>query len=660
MSAEENHNWYEANQCYLTARLSLVRLALQAYAAQDGRGASDALMSEEALAAAEQSLREAEAALPSGAALDHLCSAFGLSPFEKDVLLTCAGVELDASFAQVVASLRDGNRRPSFGLVLAALPEAHWSALTPRGPLRHWRLIEVGAGETLTESPLSIDECVLHYLAGIPYLDVRLQGLVEEVSAPAETPPSQARQAERIAQFWAGSEEARSRFVVHLGGDERGGKLAVAGAACASLGLRLYLLRGENIPASAAEREALARLWERESALRGCALLVEEDETRKGGTALSFIESVGGMLLVSSRDPVRPLRRSLLRVDVGKPERGESQALWVRALGPAAAHVNGQLDDVISQFSLDPKGMQAAAAQVLSDSPEKEGAEFAALLWDACRVQARSRLDDLAQRLVSESGWDDLVLPAAQLQTLHEIAAQVRRRTQVYERWGFGARNRRGLGISALFAGPSGTGKTLAAEVLANDLRLDLYRIDLSQIVSKYIGETEKNLRQVFDAAEDGGAVLLFDEADALFGKRSEVKDSHDRYANIEISYLLQRMETYRGLAVLTTNMKSVLDTAFLRRLRFVVHFPFPDAEQRARIWHGAFPHQTPTEGVDAAKLARLSVAGGNIRNIAIQAAFLAAHAGEPVRMRHLLAAARAEYAKLEKTMADSECRDWL
>ena len=275
-------------------------------------------------------------------------------------------------------------------------------------------------------------------------------------------------------------------------------------------------------------------------------------------------------------------------------------------------------------------------------------------------MQARSRLDDLAQRIEPVADWDDLVLPDAQLQTLRDIAAQVRQRAKVYESWGFASKGTRGLGISALFAGASGTGKTMAAEVLANDLRLDLYRIDLSQVVSKYIGETEKNLRRVFDAAEEGGAVLLFDEADALFGKRSEVKDSHDRYANIEVSYLLQRMEAYRGLAILTTNMKSALDTAFLRRIRFVVQFPFPDAAQRAKIWRRIFPASTPTEHLDVNKLARLNVAGGNIRNIALNAAFLAAHADEPVRMAHLLRAARSEYAKLEKPLTDSEMRRWV
>jgi SpoVK/Ycf46/Vps4 family AAA+-type ATPase len=251
------------------------------------------------------------------------------------------------------------------------------------------------------------------------------------------------------------------------------------------------------------------------------------------------------------------------------------------------------------------------------------------------------------------------VLPETQRQILREIAVHVRQRVKVHETWGFAAKGTRGLGISVLFAGASGTGKTMAAEVLANELNLDLFRIDLSQVVSKYIGETEKNLRRVFDAAEGGGSILLFDEADALFGKRSEVKDSHDRYANIEVSYLLQRMESYRGLAILTTNMRDALDPAFLRRIRFVVQFPFPDAGQRAEIWRRVFPADTPTDGLDVARLARLNLAGGNIRNIAFYAAFLAADANEPVRMGHLLRAARVEYAKLERPLTEAEIGGW-
>jgi SpoVK/Ycf46/Vps4 family AAA+-type ATPase len=242
---------------------------------------------------------------------------------------------------------------------------------------------------------------------------------------------------------------------------------------------------------------------------------------------------------------------------------------------------------------------------------------------------------------------------------LREIVVHVRQRARVYEHWGFSGKGGRGLGISALFSGSSGTGKTLAAEVIAGELHLDLYQVDLSQLVSKYIGETEKNLRQVFDAAEAGGAVLLFDEADALFGKRSDVKDSHDRYANIEVSYLLQRMEAYRGLAILTTNMKSAIDTAFLRRIRFVITFPFPDEVQREQIWRRIFPSETPLANLDWASLARLTVAGGNIRNIALHGAFLAADAESPVTMDHLLQAARGEYAKLEKPLTAAEIGGW-
>lgn len=272
----------------------------------------------------------------------------------------------------------------------------------------------------------------------------------------------------------------------------------------------------------------------------------------------------------------------------------------------------------------------------------------------------RQQLDDLAQRIEPVSCWEELILPEHQKAILHQIVAHVRNRLKVCEDWGFARKSVRGLGLSTLFAGESGTGKTMAAEVLANELHLDLYRIDLSSVVSKYIGETEKNLRKVFDAAESSGVILLFDEADALFGKRSEVRDSHDRYANIEVSYLLQRMEAYRGLAVLTTNMKAALDGAFSRRLSFVVQFPFPDQPQRELIWRRIFPSATPVEQLDYAKLARLSMSGGNIRSIALNAAFLAADEGTPVGMRHLVQAAHTEAAKRERPLSDAETKGWI
>ncbi|MEH2120988.1 ATP-binding protein [Nostoc sp.] len=332
----------------------------------------------------------------------------------------------------------------------------------------------------------------------------------------------------------------------------------------------------------------------------------------------------------------------------------------------------GHIETLVSHFSFSPTDIQTASLRLKSlvkkveGQRDRETEESIAStsphlhLWDICRNQARPRLDELAQRIEPSASWNDLVLPEKEERILHEIVAHVAQRTKVYKSWGFGSKSGRGLGISALFSGASGTGKTTAAELLAKELRLDLYRIDLSSIVNKYIGETEKNLRRVFDAAETGGVILLFDEADALFGKRSEIKDSHDRYANMEVSYLLQRIESYRGLAILTTNLKSSIDQAFLRRLRFVVQFPFPDANQRAEIWQRVFPSQTPTEGLDFTKLAQLSVTGGNIRNIALNAAFIAANTGESLEMKHILQATRNEYIKLERSLTDTEINSWV
>jgi hypothetical protein len=448
----------------------------------------------------------------------------------------------------------------------------------------------------------------------------------------------------------------------------------------------LQMIRAADIPSATAEREALARLWEREAILSNSTLVVDAEEGEPSRALVAFLENVHGMLLVASREPLRLLRHRVVHLDVNKPTTAEQRRVWVESLGSLAPQVNSHLDALVSQFSLSVSAIHTACAEALAKlalevedqgvESTSEGADYGklrgtrqppthdsrplTLLWEACRTHARTRLDDLAQRIEPAATWQDLVLPEAQLQILRDIAVQVRFRARVYEDWGFAGKGTRGLGLSALFTGTSGTGKTMAAEVLANELQLDLYRIDLSQVVSKYIGETEKNLRRVFDAAEEGGAILLFDEADALFGKRSEVKDSHDRYANIEVSYLLQRMEAYRGLAILTTNMKSALDTAFLRRIRFIVQFAFPDAAQRMEIWRRVFPAQTPTEGLDVHKLARLNITGGNIRNIALSAAFFAAHASEPVRMTHLLRATRGEYAKLEKSLTETEIGGWV
>lgn len=659
MKAAGPGHWHEANQRYLTAALAEVRESLEGHASRgqalpelDGR-----------CGPARQALQEAATAMPAPPALETLCAAVGLSPFERDLLLLCAGMELDAAFASLCAAAQGEPARtyPTFSLALAALRDPHWSALTPAAPLRRWRLVEVGTGNALVVSPLRIDERVLHYLAGASYLDERLHGLVAQLRLSSEPPPSHRVVVQRIVQLWS-SREAWPRPVIQLCGSEQDGKRLIAASACAALGIELCVVGGADIPGAVAEREALARLWEREAILSGSALLLDCEDWSSSdstGPVRSLLESVQGMFFVTGREPLPTRTRPAIRLDVPKLSATEQEALWCNALGPLSQTADGHVERLVTHFSLGVQGIHAAASEVLGCLSHPEEDELGRALWEACRVQARPRLDDLAQRIEVVASWEDLVLPEAQRQILRDIVVHVNQRSTVYETWGFAARGSRGLAISALFAGASGTGKTMAAEVLANELRLDVYRIDLSSVVSKYIGETEKNLRRVFDAAEAGGAVLLFDEADALFGKRSEVKDSHDRYANIEVSYLLQRMEAYRGLAILTTNMKNALDPAFLRRIRFVVHFPFPDVTQRAEIWRRIFPPSAPTDGLDIARLAQLSLAGGNIRNIALNAAFLAADGEEPVRMTHLLRAAHAEYAKLEKPLTEAEFRGW-
>ncbi len=596
----------------------------------------------------------------SPSALDALCAMFRLSEFERRVLLLCAGMELEGDFAAqcVAAPGSGGNPWPSFGLALAAFPEAHWDALAHRAPLRHWRLIETIGNGPLVASRLQIDERILFFLTGVAQLDARLVSLVEPVRETTEISASQAALLDRVGKIWKSAfDERRVLPVLQLCGSDLSAKRALAAELAAGLTIDLFRVAVSSLPGDPAELENLHRLWEREAILQNSALLLECDRSEDTDAAREralerWIESSRTPLIISSREPRRELERPLFTIEIPKPTRTEQRLAWKQAIGEKAGRWNGQLDHLVAQFDFSTRAIRMTAAGLLGEESE-------ANLWDACRLQARPRLQDLSQRIVASSTWADIVLPAPQMATLQTISQHLRQRTRVYDEWGFAEQSNRGLGLSALFAGPSGTGKTMAAEILANELRLDLFRIDLSAVVSKYIGETEKNLRRVFDAAEEGGAVLLFDEADALFGKRSEVKDSHDRYANVEISYLLQRMEAYRGLAILTTNMKEALDPAFLRRLRFVVQFPFPDQGQRAEIWRRIFPAQTPTEQLDLNALARLSIAGGNIRNIALHAAFAAADAGEPVRMPHLLGAARLEYEKLEKPLTEAELGGW-
>lgn len=657
MSSADVIAWLETNQRCLTAEVGRLRSLLEWHAAR--------LRDEPSSTGSPELPVVVEAETPGASTLDTLCKQFGLSAFERSVLLLCAAVELDSSFPALCAAVQKDPRKihPTFSLALAILPDPHWSALSPAGSLRYWRIVELTNSESLTTSPLRIDERILHYLTGVQYTDERLSGFVKPLLPPEDMVPSHQELVHQAIAVWNHSLKDLQMPVLQFYGSDSTSQRTVAAALCANAGLNLQTMSATVVPLDPRETEALMRLWEREAALTRSALLLECTDMESSDHARTaavdrFIDGMRSAIILTGRERRAIADRTSASWEVHKPTPQEQRTLWQQGFGQRK--LNGQLDSLVAHFGLNTSSVQSVCNEVLrrtaADSAE---ADFGSVLWDACRAQARPRLDELAQHIGSAAVWDDLVLPDTQKRLLSEIAAHVKQRLKVYETWGFGHCNSRGLGISALFVGPSGTGKTMAAEVLANELRLDLYRIDLSQVVSKYIGETEKNLRRVFDAAEDSGAILLFDEADALFGKRSEVKDSHDRYANIEISYLLQRMEAYRGLAILTTNMKDAIDTAFLRRIRFVVQLPFPNVEQRLEIWRHIFPADTPTEGLDMEKLSRLNVAGGNIRNIALHAAFLAADANDPVRMKHLLRAARVEYSKLEKSLTDTEIRGW-
>jgi ATP-dependent 26S proteasome regulatory subunit len=653
--------WHEANQRYLVAALERLTLRLQQYSAR--RRGVPADESSHLAKGNEEDMQElaVSVAIP---AIERITQAFGLSPFERDLLLLCAGIELDTKMAQACAELTGASKQPhvTFSLAMAVLEEPHWSALTPAAPLRHWRMIELGAGDSLTRSPLCIDETILHYLAGAPHIDERLRAFLQPEAPSEGLSPSYQELVNRLLDLWPATKHWQEWPVIQLISNHEDSSRRVATSFCEHLGVGLFALRARDLPGAVSERESLARLWERQWLLTASVLLMrcETSESLDGAyAARTFVEQLKSPSILSGREPLGIYQRRVARVDVPPPTVAEQREQWDHVLGPFAQQMNGHVDEAIAQFRLTPQAIRTVGEAVAGQYTLGREQERS-ILWDACRIQVRAKLDGLAQRITSSVTWDDLVVPDQQCQTLREIAAMVRQRTKVYEAWGFADKETRGLGITVLFSGSSGTGKTLAAEVLANELRLDLYRVELSQVVSKYIGETEKNLHRVFEAAEESGAVLVFDEADAFFGRRSEVKDSHDRYANIEVSYLLQRMEAYRGLAVLTTNMKDALDQAFLRRIRFVVEFPFPNLQQRIEIWARAFPTQTPTERLDLAKLARLNVSGGNIRNIALNAAFLAADGGESVQMTHLLRAAKSEYAKLGKALNQSEAAEWL
>jgi SpoVK/Ycf46/Vps4 family AAA+-type ATPase len=598
------------------------------------------------------------------AALDVLRTVFNLSPFERDVVVLCAGAGIDPSFTRIFAYLQDDAtlRHATAPLALSLFCRDRGQALAarrsfaPDGPLSRYSLV---TRDALSQA-LRIDERVIDYLHGFNRLDERIGELLRPVppSPEASCHVALATQLEE----WLRNKSSHGRWHgINLFGPSGSGRRAMARTLCDRLGLHAYQLDPSRLPPPGRERQDWLRLLAREAVLSQIAPYIdagEPDPEREPAAVYELLERMPVFFIVGSRSRV-PVNRQMLAVTMPRIDAAGRKDLWERALAEAGASLNGEVTEVVEQFDFAPEMVAQAVAAARVRARLRNGAFGDAIgaadLWEACREQTSRRLDQLARPVTAVYTWDDIVLPEEIVRQLREITAQVGHRARVYHDWGFGAKLSRGRGVSALFAGVSGTGKTMAAEVLANHLRLDLYRVDLAGVVSKYIGETEKNLRKVFDAAERSGSILFFDEADALFGRRTEVKDSHDRFANIEVNYLLQRMEDYRGLSILATNRKTEVDRAFLRRLRFLVDFPFPDASQRLLIWHKVFPPETPLDDLDYELLSRMEIAGGSIRNIALAAAFLAAECGERVGMRQVIHATRREYAKMDKMISGQE-----
>jgi len=683
-------NWSEKNDAYLAAALEWLRLSLRRMAdshlvepvvvhtalppSLEPRTFGDVLFGRKteaglhgkpllpaspredlsaAIAAARSRMDESSSMDPPPA-LHMLALRFGLSEFESHLLLLCVAMELDSGMGNLCARAQGDPelRAPTFALALTLFEDAAWDVLSPERPLRFWRLIEIiqSSGQPLTGSILRADQRIVNFTKGLNYVDERLSALLMiPEPAPAALPASQDAVAQVILAVMRPTGAAPP--VINLLGPDTGSKLHIAQHICQLLKLTLMRLSADLLPAPQFEIETLARLWQREGVLLPVALFLDgNDADRELAAADRFLARIGGIVFLATREAIPELVREAITFEVAKPTWREQRDTWCQMLGQAG---EADYDTLASQFHLGTKEIVRIARQATNGN----GVPHRDRLWDYCVAAARPRLDTLAQRIEPIADWDALVVAGPECALLQQIAAQVRGRMRVYEDWGFARTMNRGKGITALFAGESGTGKTMAAEVIANDLRLNLYRIDLSAVVSKYIGETEKNLRRVFDAAEDGGTILFFDEADALFGKRSEVKDSHDRYANIEVNYLLQRMEAYSGLAILATNMKSALDPAFIRRLRFIVNFAFPVAAERKRIWEKAFPREIPAERLDFERLSRFSLTGASIHQIALNSAFLAAAAGSSVTMPFVLDAARTEFAKLDKPVNDADFR---
>ena len=628
--------------------------------------------------------------------LNRLCQTFHLAPFDLDLILIALAPDLDLRYERLYAYLQDDvtRRRPSVDLALNLLCSsveaklARRAHFAPDAPVIRHGILHLVADPAQPQAPLlacalKLDEQIVRLVLGEPGLDGRLAPfcrLVEPVASLHDLPLRD----ETKRALHAVVRDARGTgrpLRLYFQGPDGGSKYQAAAALAAEAGSPLLTVDLARALDTKTFGVQAAQLVVREACWRGAVLYLEGLDALRGDDAVlpdrSLVEALSGragITILAGEQPWTPAGRpplDVVAVPFPMPHFAGRRACWQAGLAAAGVALPTEdLDALAGRFQLTADQITSAvgaarsmarwraAVRAPGELPSAAGEPPAtAELFAAARAQSGHDLATLARRIEPAYTWHDIVLPGDALAQLREICGRVTQRQRVLGAWGFDRKLSLGKGVNALFAGPSGTGKTMAAEIIAAELGLDLYRIDLSGVVSKYIGETEKNLERIFTAATNANAILFFDEADALFGKRSEVRDSHDRYANIEISYLLQKMEEYEGIAVLATNLRHNLDDAFVRRLAFTVHFPFPDEASRQRIWAGVWPAETPLGAdVDLALLAaRFKLSGGNIKNVALAAAFQAAETGGPVTMSHLRHALRREYQKMGSALAEPD-----
>ena len=605
-------------------------------------------------------------------ALDTLCRAFGLDIFERQTLLLVVGAEIIPSFRHTIGEIEYSKepKYPNFNLAFQLFsPDSNFKhfSLSPNAPLRNWELIRFKSSsqEGKHFKSLEVDEKIIDYLLGYSVLDKRLKNLIRPLSGnnffPLNTQSLQDIASDVAQVIGSAIEAGESIPLIQLSGNSIDLKRQILATTLESIEYSLCELPWVLMPSTTEELNKFCFLWTREAILEDRVLLLNcqnigKNDAEHLNLLEKFLTIIDAPIVVCTSERLPLDNHDGIMLEIPSLSHTEQHQLWQTSLKGEASKIPEQIETIVANFQLSPQEIFSTARNSLATAKGYE--DLSNKLWSTCRDRARPKLDELAQRIEPSAGWSDLILPNDRKEMLREMIATVRHRTTVFKHWKFGKKNNRGLGLCALFAGTSGTGKTMAAEVLAHELNLDLYRIDLSTVVSKYIGETEKNLGKLFDAAESGGVILLFDEGDALFGKRTEASDSKDRYANMEVSYLLQRIESYSGLAIVTTNIEDSLDSAFMRRLRYVIKFPFPGAAERAKIWQRVYPEGVLKDETPKIyqMLGQMEISGGLIYSIALKSAFIAADEGEDgVNLTHIEKAAQSEYTKIGRTLSISE-----